>query len=97
MTREGLPDLGAALAAAVGLPTVPPGGNFALVNARQAEALTRASWALRRASDDAASGAPADCWSAGLREAVVALGEVGGAGVREEVLYAVFSQFCIGK
>jgi tRNA modification GTPase len=97
VTREGLPELGAALAAAVGLPTVPPGGHSALVNARQAEALTRASHALRRAAADALAGAPPDCWSVGLREAVEALGEVGGAGVREEVLDAVFSQFCIGK
>ena len=97
VTREGLPELGSALAAAVGLPTVPPGGHAALVNARQAEALTRASRALQRAADDATAGATPDCWSVGLREAVAALGEVGGAGVREEVLDAVFSQFCIGK
>ena len=97
VTGEGLPQLGAALAAAVGLPTVPPGGHAALVNARQAEALTKASRALARARGDALAGAPPDCWSVGLREAVAALGEVGGAGVREEVLDAVFSQFCIGK
>ena len=97
VTRQGLPELGAALAAAVGLPTVPPGGHAALVNARQAEALNRASAALKRAGGDAEAGAPPDCWSVGLREALAALGEVGGAGVREEVLDAVFSQFCIGK
>ena len=96
-TGAGMDDLRDALAAAAAGPGVAVGGWGGAVNARQADALTRARAGLATALADVAAGAPSDCWSLGVREAVAALGEVSGDDATEEVLDAVFSKFCVGK
>eukprot|EP00884_Botryococcus_braunii_P011543 jgi/Botrbrau1/2038/Bobra.0047s0018.3 len=96
-TKEGLSSLQAAILAAAGLPEVAPGGLSWAINERQAEALQRAQQALRHVLNSVRSRLPLDCWTVDLRQGLLALGEVTGDTLTEEVLQAVFSTFCIGK
>jgi tRNA modification GTPase len=96
-TGEGLAALRAALLALAGAPELAPGGVAWAVNERQGEALVRAAEALGRARASVEGALPLDFWTIDIRAAVLALGEVSGEEVTEEVLDAVFSRFCIGK
>ena len=73
------------------------GGRGWAVNERQAEALMRARESLMHARQSVADGLFLDLWTIDLRSAVIALGEVCGSDVAEEVLDTIFSRFCIGK
>jgi len=73
------------------------GGVSWSVNERQAEALVRSHEALMRVSDSVSQGLPIDFWTIDMRAAIIALGEVTGDEVTEEILDNVFSRFCIGK
>jgi tRNA modification GTPase len=70
-----------------------------VASARQAEALGRALEAGRRAACGLARGAELapELVSVDLAEALAALGEVDGRSAPEEVIEAVFSEFCVGK
>lgn len=67
------------------------------INVRHREALLRARAALAEVQADAAESAPPELLAAGLRSAVLALGEVSGEQVTEEVLDSIFARFCLGK
>lgn len=97
LTRQGLDQLEEALLEMAGAPQLSQGGVSWAVNERQAEALVRAHEALMRVDQSVAEQLPIDFWTIDLRSAVVALGEVSGDEVTEEVLDSVFSKFCIGK
>jgi tRNA modification GTPase len=64
---------------------------------RHREALLRAGEGLETLRADLASGEPPEILAASLRAAVLALGEVSGENVTEEVLDSIFARFCIGK
>ena len=68
-----------------------------VTNARHAEALERARAALLRARAVAEEGAPGEIVALELREGLMALGEVTGTAVGEDLLERIFSRFCIGK
>jgi tRNA modification GTPase len=67
------------------------------VNARQAEALCRAHEGLMSVVQSVDQSLPIDFWTIDMRSAIIALGEVTGDEVGEEVLDSIFSKFCIGK
>lgn len=101
VTGQGVAALSAALLRLAGAPQLAAGaaggGRAWAVNERQAEALTRAQQALRSTLASVEGDLPLDFWTIDLRAAVIALGEVDGTEVGEQVLDSIFSRFCIGK
>ena len=75
----------------------PAPGEFA-ANARQAEALGRCLEAVKRAAAGLETDEPqVELISLELAAALAALGEVDGQGAPNEVIEAVFRDFCVGK
>jgi tRNA modification GTPase len=96
VTGAGLPELEAALTAALG------GGATgearpALISGRQRAAVDRALRHIRDAREARAAGVPQDLLATSVRAALHAVGEVTGEQVDEAVLREIFSRFCIGK
>jgi tRNA modification GTPase len=68
-----------------------------MINARHQDALNRARAAALRARDALLEGLTLELVAMDLRIAVNAVGEIVGKTATEDLLDAVFSQFCIGK
>ena len=68
-----------------------------LTNERQYDAIFRAETAVRRASEALRAGFTPDAVLTDAEEALAALGEVSGRTLREDLVEAVFSRFCVGK
>jgi len=94
---HGFDELDKALLELAGAPQLAAGGASWAVNERQAEALVRAHEAVMKVAESIQGGLPIDFWTIDLRSALIALGEVSGDEVTEEILDSVFSRFCIGK
>jgi tRNA modification GTPase len=73
------------------------GDEVIAINARHAGALTRARQALAEAARSLDSRGPVELLASDLREALEALGEIGGKVDNERMLDHLFATFCIGK
>jgi len=96
-TGEGMEELLAAVAREVAPGEGAIRAHAPLTRARQRLAVERALAALSRASAAAADRLPLEFPAADVREAAGALAELLGEVAPEEVLDAIFGEFCIGK
>ncbi|MFH1542014.1 MAG: tRNA uridine-5-carboxymethylaminomethyl(34) synthesis GTPase MnmE [bacterium] len=68
-----------------------------ILNVRHRDCLTRARAAIGDAEKACQDGLTPDIFAIGIKEAIVALGEVTGELVSEEVINQIFDEFCVGK
>jgi tRNA modification GTPase len=96
-TGQGVQDVAGALVGAVRTGQVDASPADLVWNARHRQAFRQAREALRRARRAAEEDLGAEFVAADLREAHDAIGAVTGDVVAEDILDAIFAEFCIGK
>ncbi len=94
---DGIAELKRMMSAEVGSKLMVVGKDSVSINARHRECLSRAREGVVRAAESIKKGMPVDFVTIDIKDAVMALGEVSGELVSEEVINSIFDQFCIGK
>ena len=74
----------------------PPSGEI-LTNERQAEAASRALDGVERAREAMLGGMTPDAVLTEVESAIIALGEMTGREMREDIVARIFERFCVGK
>ncbi|MDW8368072.1 MAG: tRNA uridine-5-carboxymethylaminomethyl(34) synthesis GTPase MnmE [Abditibacteriales bacterium] len=98
LTGEGMGTLEDAIARRIFAGDVAPVGSEAMITRlRHKQALEQCAAAVERALDTMRQGLPADFVSIDVRDALLALAEITGENVTDEVINVIFSEFCIGK
>jgi tRNA modification GTPase len=97
VTGEGLESLRDRVKSMVWSGQVQPDMIEAMLNARHIDALRRASQAIDASIVSIERGDPLELTAVELRLAASAVGEIVGKTATEDLLDAIFSQFCIGK
>lgn len=95
VTGDGMDELERVIAEQFPLPEVPAGE--ILTNVRQADAVKRAIEYMRSALDAMRAGMTPDIVLTETEGAMLALGELSGRTVREDVTNRIFQRFCVGK
>jgi tRNA modification GTPase len=96
-TREGLNDLHETIQAQIWHRGPPSHEELYITQERHYQALTAAITACRLAIDHLNQNASPEFVALDLRETLFQLGSILGTNVTEDILDAIFSQFCVGK
>ena len=75
----------------------PKTDGLVITNLRQLEKLKVSALALHHLEQAVNANVPPDCFAVDLKSSIVALGEITGEQVSEEVINNIFDKFCVGK
>lgn len=96
-TGEGLSRIAEEVKKFFSLGEISVSGGAVITNLRHKTALIKAKEALHNAADAIENGMPADIASIDINEAIGALGEITGETVSDDIVSAIFHEFCVGK
>lgn len=96
-TGEGIDNLISQIKKMYNLGEVGQNDNCIITNVRHIGALTKAKEALERASESINNYMPSDIASIDINMAIENLGEITGAVISEDIVSAIFHDFCVGK